>query len=425
MSLDARKGPPGFAKFVTTLRLALLKGILVVLSLVLTLAILEGVFYFLAPSDQSWTNRVGRYEGRPAEDPLFFEYHPIFGLDVKPNVHHNGVTTNSHGTRGPEYSVTKAPGVRRVLLIGDSQVWGYSLPDEYIIDAALRQLLGATPGHEPERVVHTGKVEVINFGVSGYAIDQTFLKFIVEGIELAPDLVALVVFPENDVIDTGNNRASNIEKPRFRLAGDELCVSNIPPSVASGWPELSVRDVVSRALGIEEPRVSILGWTVDFTRSSLVRYFKDRQLRAWVLNLNPERFSGTSAHTGAGSRRLRDYISCVDKTVPPPISDYDQGVRLVARLVVELHRAVRDAGASLLVLVKPLELDYRAGVPSEKYTMLVSALGSAAPLVDLFAVARERAIPADDLFMGYTHFSALGNRIIAEEIKRYFDGLYP
>src|SRR6185503_2752348 len=98
------------------------------------------------------------------------------GYDGLPGVrgrfHGQTVTHNSQGNRGPEAAFAKPSGVRRVVVIGDSQAWGYGVGDDETIPAQLQRLLNEAGG---------ARYEVLNLGVGGYGTDQAFLKYLVEG----------------------------------------------------------------------------------------------------------------------------------------------------------------------------------------------------------------------------------------------------
>src|SRR5881296_1825497 len=64
----------------------------------------------------------------------FNQYHPLLGMDGIPGLHvlapsGKWVTHNSRGNRSPEVVFAKPSGVRRVVILGDSNAWGYGLGD--------------------------------------------------------------------------------------------------------------------------------------------------------------------------------------------------------------------------------------------------------------------------------------------------------
>ena len=133
----------------------------------------------------------------------FCQYDPLLGYDGIPNIQENfqgtAVTQNSFGNRGPEVSAKKAEGVKRILIVGDSQAWGYRVNDSDTIASKLQQALDAD--------IEPGRYEVLNLGASGYGPDQAFLKAISKGLEFEPDHVVLVYFHLNDLFDISNRFA--------------------------------------------------------------------------------------------------------------------------------------------------------------------------------------------------------------------------
>ena len=71
------------------------------------------------------------------------------------------VTTNSSGFRGQrEYAMARAPGTRRIVLLGDSFTFGFGAEDGEVVSAVLEERLNAAePGV---------RSEVLNMGVSGF-----------------------------------------------------------------------------------------------------------------------------------------------------------------------------------------------------------------------------------------------------------------
>jgi len=92
------------------------------------------------------------------------------------------VRVNRNGLRGPEITPTPAPGVRRVLVLGDSVVFGQGLPDDETLTAVLARDLGATGG---------ARWEVLNGGVPGYdtVAEVRFLEAV--GLALQPAIVVV------------------------------------------------------------------------------------------------------------------------------------------------------------------------------------------------------------------------------------------
>lgn len=125
--------------------------------------------------------------------------------------------TNADGVTPPEARREKKPGVRRIMIFGDSTVVGRGVPQEKAIHAALEGKLG--------------KVEVINAGVEGYSTDQVLLRMRRLVPLYKPDVV-LYGLCDNDFGGNADRVAFGVPKPRFVLEGETL--SYIPPEGAAG-----------------------------------------------------------------------------------------------------------------------------------------------------------------------------------------------
>lgn len=123
---------------------------------------------------------------------------------------------NALGLRGREMSRAKRAGTRRVLVFGDSFVFGVGVDDEHLFTTHLQRLLG------PD-------VEVVNMGVSGYSTDQEYVLFQDVGADLDPDLVILVVCDNDFQGNTEDLAYERYYKPYFELdSGGRLTLRGSP-----------------------------------------------------------------------------------------------------------------------------------------------------------------------------------------------------
>lgn len=117
------------------------------------------------------------------------------------------LTINSKGLRDSEHAFAKPPGVKRVLVLGDSFAWGYGVADDEIFTSALEGLLQQR---------EDSKWEVINTGVSGWSTDQQYLFLREEGLKYEPDIVLLAFCSANDVKGSMTARLYGLSKPLYR-----------------------------------------------------------------------------------------------------------------------------------------------------------------------------------------------------------------
>jgi GDSL-like Lipase/Acylhydrolase family len=120
------------------------------------------------------------------------------------------IRTNALGLRGGEVAASKAPGTRRVLVVGDSYVFGVGVDEEHTLPARLQRML-STGGES---------WEVLNLGVAGYSTDQEYVLFRELGPRLAPDVVVLVVCDNDFEGNTLDFVYRQYYKPRFKLGPD-------------------------------------------------------------------------------------------------------------------------------------------------------------------------------------------------------------
>jgi hypothetical protein len=104
---------------------------------------------------------------------------------------------DSDGFRGPELRPRGAG--RRVVVYGDSFIAARNTPFERTFVARLGRELGED-------------VEAIDAGVSGYGPDQVLLRMESELPRLAPDLVVVAVFADNDYGDLVRNRLFELDE---------------------------------------------------------------------------------------------------------------------------------------------------------------------------------------------------------------------
>ncbi len=132
----------------------------------------------LAPELGVLNVSIGDLEFVSSDDP-YLRYVPRIGAkDV-----------NQLGHRDSERAVEKAPGVRRVVVLGDSVAYGFcdsnrSIPVDRVFPYRLDARLGSP-------------VEVLNLSVSGYNTEQEVQRLFLDGLQLAPDIV-LVAATAND-----------------------------------------------------------------------------------------------------------------------------------------------------------------------------------------------------------------------------------
>jgi lysophospholipase L1-like esterase len=322
--------------------------------------------------------------GPTAEHYRFNGYHPLLGYDGLPNVrgrfHGQTVTHNAQGNRGPDVAFEKPPGVTRVVVVGDSQAWGYGVADDETIPAQLSRLLNEGGA---------ARYEVVNLGVGGYGTDQAFLKYVVQGRRYAPDVVVLTVF-KNDPVENARTVAWGVEKPRFYLDDGRLCLGNVPPARAPGWPN-------NRLLADREPSLRIPGTPFDLARSATAQFFLRRE---WLPSLLAKGDGDLSV--------VRQVVGCVANREAYP----GDGLEILGRLVGELKTITAGQGARLVLLLVPKSREMEDPKMAAYYDPLTAGFrAQGIPFVDLRRHLGSEGAAA--FLPNDPHLSAAGSRAAA------------
>lgn len=158
--------------------------------------------HVLAPPE-----KVGKYARATDLPPEALRYrpHPYLAYVLNPDFTSPGGGThhNALGFRGPELAREKAPGTRRVVLLGGSTTYDSEIErDEETFAARLEALLreGGVA------------VEVLNAGAPGYTSWESWILLELRVLELEPDLV-VVSHGTNDV------NARVVDPARYRRDG--------------------------------------------------------------------------------------------------------------------------------------------------------------------------------------------------------------
>lgn len=295
------------------------------------------------------------------------------------------LSINALGLRGPATTRAKAPGSRRLLLLGDSFVWGFRVGDAQVLSAALqRRLAGARPA-----------VEVLNGAVSGWGTDQQFLYLFSEGLALEPDLVLLFFFLPNDPINNANAMQYGMAKPYF--PDRRLQVAGVPV------PYLALTGAGRYAAVSPAP---------PCRASALCHYLLRRSLGRppWL-----------DAMTGLGLARVAP---------PPTVELRENPLELSLALLRAADELCRERGVRLVVVKfgaflrgadeaqwqSPLQLDIERQFLSGLRVQLPRT-----PVLDLDAAYREQGLSAHALTRGGDswHWNAFGHRVTAAIVHRF------
>jgi hypothetical protein len=308
-------------------------------------------------------------QGRTPEPRMtYFIYDPELGWTVGPGRQSTDglYASSAEGIRSARPGVVFAgePANSRVALIGDSNAFSLDVPFEDSLGYQLGQLLG-------------GDIQVLNFGVDGYGIDQMYLRYRRDVRPWKPAAV-LVVFIQHDLMRSmavyplvSFGWGGYLVKPRFDLENDRLTIVNRPlPS-----PEQILGAAAPRELPYidYDPTFMSTDWDWRFERGPMLLRLLTSVSPAW-----PNK---------------------------PPRGHADT-VTLNHRLIRELYSSIRGDGAVPILVYLPQWV----GSDALARTVL-PALGL--PYLDMTACVMK--VPKDQRRVpGHNHYARMGNGAIAQ-----------
>ncbi len=261
-----------------------------------------------------------------------WKYHPVLGWSQVPSATYDivledrrvQVSFNSAGFRDIEHEEAKPPGVKRIVVIGDS----FSEAVQVNLDETFhRRLEGLLNQEEP------GRWEVINLGVGDFGTAQAVIALNEYGLAFDPDVVIHQIFPLNDICNNSLSlfalcRSDNDRyRPYFVEADGELRQTYQQP----------IRTVLRRhvvSYGVVERRFLTLTGHDALDRDDPARGI--RLLRSGFRGLDP---------------LLLTYVPA--ERQPEAVA---QGWRITETLIERLVRVTRERGIAYLGMVVPFEM---------------------------------------------------------------------
>jgi lysophospholipase L1-like esterase len=192
-----------------------------------TLFVLEVLLRAFDPLGVKYFTEADRYFRAMRPDNRFAYIHPAL---YKGRFEGVDVSINSHGFRAPEWQVMKPTGVYRLMILGDSVVFGWGAPQDSIFPARLQHKYAA----------EGRAVEVIAAGVGSWNTRTEYEYLKAAGFGFEPDAILLVV-TNNDVVP---DLVGRTEVEKSLLAADQAEVSGMRGLPARAWRAAGKRSFV-------------------------------------------------------------------------------------------------------------------------------------------------------------------------------------
>jgi lysophospholipase L1-like esterase len=283
------------------------------------------------------------------------------------------VTTNSRGFRGGETDIPKPQGRLRIVVIGDSVVFGMGVNDADTFSQQLEQRLRA---RHAER-----EIDVVNLGVPGYATRQEVALLERNLAILKPDIV-LLGFYENDLPDTIDDKTVTGTRINVSTPADgQVLHMNSGPS---SWMERQARR--SRAV-----------------------YIASHALKGLV-------------HRGEGKQGSSMELDLLEGRVS---AELETAWQRVAVQLEKLQALAARAGFTAGLVVLPPREQVLGLYPDSEYQKRIGRVAEQMGMfvIDPLPALKARAGSNGSLFIPYdrNHPSAAGHQVIAQAIMEYFN----
>jgi hypothetical protein len=335
-------------------------------------------------------DRHRRELGRLLADELdYLTYSATLGWTIKPGGRGDLYRANAQGIRADrEFARVPPPGTLRIAAFGDSFTHGDEVPNE---DTWQEILMRAHPG-----------VEAMNFGVGAYGLDQAFLRYRRDGADYGARVV-LIGFMFENLFRHVNvyrpffvpNSGLALAKPRYELDQGRLVLVENPMRELAGYREL---------LAHPERELPRLGAHDLFFQ---VRPHKGALDLPLVRVAKSLRWAWVDWRLGVSGG---------------PYDTSGEPFRVTVAIVEAFAATVSRNGSLPIVVVYPRRRDVqrfrRDG--SRHYAALIDhCQARGIRVLDLAESLGGSGVPLDALVM--RHYTAAGNRVVAEAIWRYLE----
>lgn len=239
------------------------------------------------------------------------------------------VRINSQGLRDGEHTLAKPPETIRIAILGDSYAEALQVPVENAFWHVMEQRLQNCPAFAGK------KIEVINFGVSGYGTAQELITLRQHVWAYAPDIILLLVTTNNDITDNSRSLKKTDQIPYFVYRDNQLVLDNSFQST----PAFRWRESALSRFG---------GWLTDHLRVLQAMTEIQRAIKTRLASRQESRVVDAAAQNNAA---LAGDIG-IDNLIyrQPDDETWREAWRVTEGLIVEMRDEVKQRGAKFLVV---------------------------------------------------------------------------
>lgn len=303
------------------------------------------------------------------------------------------------GTRDDAAMIPKPAGAFRILVLGDSLAYASSIPKSDTFPNRLEALLKKQTGPA---------AEVVNAGVSGYGAYNELHYYLAKGREFGADIV-VVAFCMNDVVN-----------PRLHW-GDAPFVKI--PDAAIPNLDYDRKHILPRLQKLKEQQAR------PPTKSAGPTLLKHSELYRAIEPGLKRLFGGGGNDTPDPARPTPTYITGEDTiSIEVLLDESSPEWRWLTGIYDQLHRAVREDRAELVVVLFPLAYQLDEGYPFFPQRRIAEYCErNSIPCLDLLpSFKRHRKeevfLLQDSGYYDVWHLTGYGHELAAEEILSFMRG---
>ncbi len=325
----------------------------------------------------------------------YIQFSSTLGWSIKSNGYSNPYRANSSGIRSDkEYEPNPPPGVVRITTFGDSFTHGSNVGNKDTWQAIMES--------------GDSKLEVINFGVGGFGLDQAYLRYLHEEIIYKSQFVLIGFMAEHIYRNVNSYRPFFHPETRLPFAKPRFVIKNEKLSLVSN-PMRTLEDY--RTLLTQSPSVLSQLGANDF-------FYQNRRYVSNIADCSPTVRLGKIAIQEAMNK-----ISANKNIVVNLRYNEDSEAFIVTKQIFdEFYQAVLKNNSKPIILIFPRQRDvddYRK-YKIKVYSPLLSYFDSVGyKYIDLMDVFETVAV--EKSFNG--HYSPYGNKLVAEYLLNHFRNL--
>ncbi|MEW6407099.1 MAG: hypothetical protein AB1465_00210 [Patescibacteria group bacterium] len=303
------------------------------------------------------------------------EYDPLLGWINKPSTDisidlgegKKHVFIDSYGFRNTPKNHVYYRDLRydKIIALGDSFTFGYGVNNDETWPFYLEKQLRAKDR----------KVQVINMGCTAYGLDQEFLWFRRDGLKFKSKIVILGLLDISFSRATLSRWIQGENKPKFKISNGKLILANIPVPKPS------------RVGSIRISKSDIPDILFNWRGSYIMSFLRDRFYRLNLLFM---------------------------KKLP----ECSESFYLGKALLRELNLLCNQNNIKLIILLIP-KREWENNLPAIYYSMKDLKNELSIDIIDTIELFNADNLKWQYLYDGSGHFSAEGNKIVANYVYEY------